>query len=82
MHWIDPQTSITVFCRTRVYPKHQPKPEFAHLWNPISIFGFIHHWIQSRHCWILSVLGIWCWSVEKCDDKSLKTAEIRIRTPL
>ena len=24
-------TSITVFCRTRVYPMHQPKPEFAHL---------------------------------------------------
>jgi len=44
--------------------------------------GFIHHWIQSHHCWILSVYGIWCWSVEKCDDQSLKTAEIWICTSL
>ena len=65
-------TSITVFCRTLVYPMHRPKPESAHLWNPISIYGFIHHCIQSRHCWILSVRGMSCWSVEKCGDQSLK----------
>ena len=71
-----------MFYRTRVYPMHQPKPEFAHLWNPISISGFIHHWIQSRHCRILSMCAIWCWSVEKCGHQSLKTAKIGIRTPL
>jgi len=49
--------------------------------NPISISGFIHRWIQSRHCSILFVYWIWCWSVEKCGHQSLKTAEIAIRTP-
>jgi len=32
--------------------------------------------------WVLSVCAIWCWSVEKCGQQSLKTAKIRIRTPL
>jgi len=31
LYWMSPLTSITVFYRTRVYPMHQPKPEFAHL---------------------------------------------------
>ena len=79
-HWIDPLTSITVFCRTRVYPMHWSKPEFAHHWNPISISGFIHHCIQSRHCWISSVRGIWYWPVEKCGDQSRKAAKIRFCT--
>ena len=48
--------------------------------NPISISGFIHHWIQSRHCWILSICAIWCWSVEKCGHHSLKTAKMGIST--
>ena len=33
--------------------------------NVISIYGFIHHWIQTGHCWILSAYEIWCWYVEK-----------------
>ena len=49
--------------------------------NLISIFGFIHHWIQSRHCWILPVHGIWCWFVQKCAHQSMKTAKMKIRTP-
>jgi len=40
------------------------------------------HWIQSRHCQILSVHEICCWSVENCGHQSLKTAKIGIRTPL
>ena len=71
-----------MFCRTRVYPMHWSKPEFAHHWNPISISGFIHHCIQSRHCWISSVRGIWYWPVEKCGDQSRKAAKIRFRIPL
>jgi len=48
-----------------------------------SDFYFRFHYSplnKSRHYWILSVHGIWCWSVDQC-GQSLKTAEIGIRTP-
>jgi len=41
-----------------------------------SISGIIHRWIQSRHCRILSVHGIWCRSIERCAHQSLKTAHL------
>jgi len=47
-----------------------------------DFYLWFHHWIQRRHCQILSVHGIWCCSVEKCAHQSLKTAEIGICTPL
>ena len=48
------------------------------IWFLFPVSFTIEH---SRHCRILSVHGICCWSLERCAHQSLKTAEIRIRTP-